>query len=112
MDVRLADRYRFWMWLLLPLTLGLGTVILWAWALRWPRQLTTRGIRLRGGQFVDWSDIKRLGVTEGQFDHETIQLDLYFNGGVARVPVRYLDNGEQAAAAIRASVRNRMKAEP
>ncbi len=102
-DVRLAQDYRVWMWLLLPLTFGAGTFALWLRARRWPRRVDETGILLRDGRFVLWHDITRLGVTQRQVDKETIQLDLYFKGGVARVPIRHLDNGAPIAAAIRAN---------
>ncbi len=103
MNVRLSQRYRFWMWLLLPLTLGVGTLALWLYALRWPLRLEKNGILLRNGLFVRWGDITRLGVVEREFEQEAIRLDLFFKGGVARVPVQYLDHGERVAATIRAS---------
>jgi hypothetical protein len=103
MDVRLTQRYRFWMWLLLPLTLGVGTLAMFANAMRWPRQLDARGIVLRNGRLMRWSDITRLGVVEHHFEREVIELDVYFTNGVARVPVRHLEDGEQVAAAVRAN---------
>ena len=101
MDVRLAREYRSWMVALLPLTLGLGTLVLWVRASRWPRRLERDGVRLRNGRFVRWKEITRIGVTKREFDEETVNLDLYFADGSARVPVRHLQDGERIAAAVR-----------
>jgi hypothetical protein len=109
MDVRLAQQYRSWMVALLPLTLGLGTLVLWARALRWPRRLERDGMRLRNGRFVRWKDITRIGVTKREFDEETVKLDLYFAGGSARVPLRYLQDGERTPPPCAAIIRGRAR---
>ena len=101
MDIRLAERYRFWMWLLLPLTLGVGTMVLWAQARQWPRRIDRKGVQLRSGRYVPWSEINRIGVTKRQFDEELVRVDLYFDSGKAQVPAAKLQYGEKVGEAIR-----------
>jgi hypothetical protein len=102
MDVHLAGRYRAWMWLLLLPTLGLGTLGLWAYALRWPRSVDGEGIWLRSGRRVPWTSIKGLGVVRRRSEAEVTRLDIHFDGGVAQVPVGFIDNGSALAREIRA----------
>lgn len=104
MDIRLAQRYRFWMWLLLPLTFGVGTLILWAHARQWPRRIDRSGIQLRSGRFVTWQQINRMGVTKRQFDDELVRVDLYFKTGKAQVPAAQLQYGDKVGEAIRVLV--------
>jgi hypothetical protein len=76
--------------------------VLWLRARRWPRRLDSSGILLRGGRFVRWSDIHRLGIVKRDYD-ETVRIDLHAGHGVTRIPIRHLTDGPQIAAMIRAS---------
>lgn len=106
MEINLSQRYRFWMQLLVPLTLGIGTLALWLWAQRWPRHLDDRGILLRNGQLLRWSDIKRIGVIEQQFSDETARIDLYVKGSIIRLQMNFLANGAQISDVIRSHFRH------
>ena len=104
MEIRLAQRYRFWMWLLLPLTLGTGTLLLWHNARQWPRRIDRSGLHLRSGRFVEWTEITRMGVTKRHFDDELVRVDLYFKSGKAQVPAAQLQFGDKVGEAIRVLV--------
>jgi len=104
MEARLAGHYRLWMWLLLLPTLGVGTLGLWAWSRRWPQAVEEDGLRLRSGRFIRWDAIKGLGLVRrhSSLDSEVIRMDIHFNGSVAKVPVRHLENGGAIAQEVRA----------
>jgi hypothetical protein len=100
MKIGLAPHYRFWMLALLPTTLGLGTALLWLRSLNWPRGVDTDGFTLRFRRKVLWKAVDKISVQSDYYDTHVVRIDIHHGGGVYRVPVRSLLEGESIAKMI------------
>jgi hypothetical protein len=88
------------MFALLPVTLGVGTAVLWLRSLNWPRRIDQAGLMLRNHRRVDWRSIKRIGVSRSLYDDRVSQIRIHHDGGVSRIPVRGLQDGEKVVTTI------------
>jgi hypothetical protein len=100
MKVALAPQYRMWMFALFPTTLGLGSAALWLRSLSWPLRIDATGLTLRHHRRVDWRAIKRIGVSRSYLDGHVSQLRIHHDGGVSKVPLHDLQDGEKVARTI------------
>jgi hypothetical protein len=115
MKVALAHRYRAWMVLLLPSTLGLGSAVLWLHSMHWPLNVDPAGLTLRSHRQVGWRSIRRIGVSRSYLDGHISEMRIHHDGGVSKIPIHALEDGDRVARIIlamfarmdRARVRNR-----
>jgi hypothetical protein len=120
MKVALAPQYRMWMFALFPATLGIGTAALWLRSLSWPLRVDATGLTLRHHRRVNWQSITKIGVSRSYLDGHVAQLRIHHHGGVNRIPVHGLQDGEKVARTIltmfelahRPRARKRNMAEP
>jgi hypothetical protein len=112
MKVALAAGYRNWMFALLPTTLGIGTAVLWARSLRWPRKVDANGLTLGDRRKVPWRSIDRIGVWRDYCGGDVSRIDIHHDGGVDRVPVRSLRDGQMIASTILAHFKEMYSAQP
>src|SRR5580704_7066719 len=109
MRVVLASRYRFWMLVLLPVTLGLGTALLWLRSLRWPSAIDDGGITLRDWRKVPWQAIDKIHVRKTYYGDRVTRLDIYHrSGGIDRIPICALQNGQTIAGTIVAAFKQNL----
>jgi hypothetical protein len=100
MKIALAPRYRTWMVLLLPSTLGLGSAVLWLRSLHWPVDIDPTGLTLRSHRRVAWSSIRRIGVSRSYLDGHISEMRIHHHGGVSKIPIGALEDGERVARII------------
>ncbi len=100
MKVALARRYRIWMLALLPATLGIGTAALWARSLNWPCDIDREGLMLRCRRKIHWRVIRQVTVVRDYLDGHVARIDIDCPGGISRIPVHALYDGEHIAAVI------------
>jgi len=100
MKVVLAHRYRIWMLALLPATLGVGTAALWARSLSWPASIDAEGLTLRSRRRLAWPAIRQITVVRDYLDGYVARIDIHRRGGVTRIPVHALRDGERVVAMI------------
>jgi hypothetical protein len=100
MKVALAPSYRTWMLALLPATLGVGTAALWLRSLSWPLNIDADGLTLRYHRRLPWSAIKRIGVSRGYLDGHVCEMRIHHHGGVSRIRIRELRDGDEVAGMI------------
>ena len=112
MKVALALEYRIRMFALLPATLGLGTAILWARSLRWPCRIDADGMTLRYRRRVLWKSIEKINVGRDYRDGHVSQIDIHHHGGVEKIPMRALRDGQSIATTILATFKQVRRARP
>jgi hypothetical protein len=100
MKVALAPRYRSWMLILFPATLGLGTAALWFHCRNWPLNIDEGGVRLRSHRHVAWNSIRKISVSRSYLDGHVSHVRIHHTGGISRVPVDGLDDGQQVVRTI------------
>jgi hypothetical protein len=100
MRIALASHYRIWMLALFPITLGFGSAALWLRSCNWPLSIDDAGIILRRHRRVGWHSIKRIGTSRSYLDGRISEIRIYYDGGVSRVPVRALQNGQNVVSII------------
>jgi hypothetical protein len=100
MKVALAHRYRSWMLILFPATLGLGTAALWFHSRNWPLNIDEGGVRFRSHRHVAWNSIRKICVSRSYLDGHVSQMRIHHTGGVSRVPVDGLDDGQRVVKTI------------
>jgi hypothetical protein len=100
MRVALAAPYRIGMFALLPVTFGVGTAVLWLRSSSWPLRIDPAGLILRNHRRIDWRSIKRIGVSRSLRDDRVSQIRIHHDGGVSKIPMRRLQDGEKVATAI------------
>jgi hypothetical protein len=98
--VRIAFQYRIWMLALLPVTLGLGTAALWIYSLNWPCSIDDGGLNFRYRRKVPWRTIRKLIVMRGYLDDRAWRIDIHHRGGVCRIPLYTLQEGDKVGSAI------------
>jgi hypothetical protein len=115
MKIALAARYRAWMLVLLPSTLGLGSAALWLRGMHWPVNIDLAGLTLRDRRQVGWRSIHRIGVSRSYVDGHISEMRIHHDGGVSKIPIDALEDGDRVARVIlamfartdRARTRNR-----
>jgi hypothetical protein len=100
MKVALASQYRMWMYVLAPTTLGVGTAALWLRSLNWPLRVDATGVTLRHHYRVSWQAITKIGVSRSYLDGHVSQMRIHHDGGVCKIPVHDLQDGERVARTI------------
>jgi hypothetical protein len=100
MRVELAPSYRTWMLALLPTTLGVGTAALWLRSLSWPLSIDADGLTLRYHRKLRWSSMRKIGVSRSYLDGHVGEIRIHHRGGVRRIPLRGLRDGERIAEMI------------
>jgi hypothetical protein len=100
MKVALAPSYRTWLFALLPKTLGVGTAGLWLRSMDWLLRVDTDGLTLRYHRRVPWSSIKRIGISRSYLDGHVREVRIHHRGGVSKVPLGQLRDGEEVAGLI------------
>ena len=100
MKIALAPRYRAWMVALLPSTLGLGTAVLWLHSMHWPLDIDPAGLTLRSRRRVAWRSIRRIGVSRSYLDGHISEMRIHHDGGVSKIPINSLENGDRVARII------------
>jgi hypothetical protein len=100
MKVALASRYRSLMVALFPVTLGLGTAVLWLRSLNWPLSIDETGITLRHRGRIEWYSIRKIDLLCSYLDGRVSQMRIHHAGGVCKIPVRGLEDGQQVARTI------------
>jgi hypothetical protein len=100
MKVALASRYRNLMLVLFPATLGLGTAVLWLRSLSWPLSLDEAGIMLRHRRRVEWHSIRKIGLSRSYLDGRVSQIRIHHAGGICKIPVHGLKDGQLVARTI------------
>jgi hypothetical protein len=98
--VHIAFQYRIWMLALLPATLGLGTAALWIYSLNWPCSIDDGGLNFRYRRKVPWRRIRKLIVMRGYLDDRAWRIDIHHRGGVCRIPLYTLQEGDKVGRAI------------
>jgi hypothetical protein len=100
MKVALAPRYRSWMLILFPATLGLGTAALWFRSRNWPLNIDEGGVRFRSHRHVAWNSIRKISVSRSYVDGHVSQMCIHHAGGISKVPVHGLDDGQRVVRTI------------
>src|SRR5947209_6580488 len=100
MKVALASRYRNWMLALFPTTLGLGTALLWLRSLSWPLSIDEAGLTLRHRGRVGWGSIRKIGLSRSYLDGRVSEIRIHHAGGICRVPMHGLQDGQLVARTI------------
>jgi hypothetical protein len=88
------------MLILIPTTLGLGTAALWLRSLSWPLRIDTEGLTLRYHRRLPWKSISRIGVSRSYLDGHAHEICIHHRGGVSKIPLRGLRDGELVADSI------------
>ena len=91
--------YRTWMLALLPKTLGVGIAALWLRSLSRPLSIDADGLTLRHHK-LPWASIKRIGISRSYLDGHISEVRIHHRGGVSKIPVRELRDGERVAGII------------
>ena len=100
MKVALASRYRNLMLALFPATLGLGTAVLWLRSLSWPLSIDEAGIMLRHRRRVEWASIRKIGLSRSYLDGRVAQVRIHHAGGICKIPMHSLEDGQLVARTI------------
>src|SRR6516164_4175653 len=100
MKVALASRYRSLMLILFPVTLGLGTAVLWLRSLNWPLSIDEMGVTLRHRRRIEWNSIRKIGLSRSYLDGRVSQIRIHHAGGVCKIPVHDLEDGQLVARTI------------
>src|SRR5215831_11115982 len=98
--VALASRFRKLMLVLFPATLGFGTALLWLRSLSWPLSIDEAGIVFRHRRRVVWDSIRKIGLSRSYLDGRVSQVRIHHAGGVCKIPVHGLEDGQQVARTI------------
>jgi hypothetical protein len=85
---------------LLPSTLGLGTALLWLHSMHWPLDIDPAGLTLRSRRRVAWRSIRRIGVSRSYLDGHISEMRIHHDGGVSKIPINSLENGDRVARII------------
>jgi hypothetical protein len=110
MEVNLSPSYRAWMVALLPATFGIGTTALWVRSLRWPRTVDVRqGITLRYRRQLPWDAITKIRVVQSYLDGHVLRLEIHYRGGICKIPIHAIRDGENVARTIIASFRRKRR---
>ena len=112
MRVALASRYRTLMLVLFPVTLGLGTAVLWLRSLNLPLSIDEMGITLRHRRRVEWDSIRKIGLSRSYLDGRVSQIRIHHAGGICKIPVRALEDGQEVAKTIIAMFEQRASQNP
>ena len=112
MRVALASRYRTLMLVLFPVTLGLGTAVLWLRSLNLPLSIDEMGITLRHRRRVAWDSIRKIGLSRSYLDGRVSQIRIHHAGGICKIPVRALEDGQEVAKTIIAMFEQRASQNP
>jgi hypothetical protein len=89
------------MFALLPSTLGLGSAALWLHSLNWPLTVDEAGLTLRNRRQMGWVSVEKIGLSRSYLDGHVSQLRIHFDdGGVSKIPVRALHDGQTVVKTI------------
>jgi hypothetical protein len=85
---------------LFPATLGLGTAVLWLRSLSWPLSIDEAGIMLRHRRRVEWASIRKIGLSRSYLDGRVAQVRIHHSGGICKIPMHGLEDGQLVARTI------------
>lgn len=102
-DVTLAPSFKMVRWIVAICTLGLGWFLMNHTAKTWPSRVDDRGMKLRNGRQVAWSelsDMRRVVVVDEKGRRMTGRLELIFGKTTVKIVPQSLTPGHRVMAAI------------
>ena len=84
----------------LPTMFGLGTAALWLRSSSWPLSVDADGLTLRYHRRLPWSSIKKIGISRSYLDGHVSEMRIHHRGGVSKIKVRELRDGEKVAGMV------------
>jgi|HubBroStandDraft_6_1064221.scaffolds.fasta_scaffold959493_2 hypothetical protein len=88
------------MWALLRAPLGLGTDAGWLGNYGRRLRIDAVGVTLHRYSRIEWRSVRRVGVSRSYIDGHACQVSLHHEGGVSRIDVQSLPDGERIVQII------------
>jgi hypothetical protein len=109
--------YRTWASALWLTAIGGKAAALWSRSSNWPLSIDADGLTLRYWRTVPcrrvpWSSISRIGVSRSYLDGHVCEMRIHHRGGVSKISVRGLRDGEEAVGAVLTMFKRKHRGRP